>query len=88
MKITSIDHLVLTVKDMPTTIFFYLNVLGMDTITFGENRKALAFDNQKINLHQEGNEFEPKAHHFYERLGFEFVGPRQFATDNYWVYRL
>lgn len=34
----------------------------MQVITFGEGRKALAFGSQKINLHQYGHEFEPKAH--------------------------
>jgi len=28
---------------------------------FGEGRVALKFGNQKINLHEHGNEFEPKA---------------------------
>lgn len=63
MKIERLDHLVLTVKDIPTTCEFYSNVLGMDVITFGADRKALVFGSQKINLHERGNEFEPKAHH-------------------------
>ena len=34
----------------------------METVTFGaENRQALAFGRNKINLHQSGQEFEPKA---------------------------
>ena len=37
-------------------------MLGMETLTFGEDRKALAFGAQKINLHEHGKEFEPKAH--------------------------
>ncbi len=61
MKLDSLDHLVLTVKDMDTTVDFYQRVLGMSVITFGEGRKALAFGTQKINLHQQGKEFEPKA---------------------------
>lgn len=61
MKLDSLDHLVLTVKDIPATVNFYQSVLGMTTITFGEGRKALAFGVQKINLHQQGKEFEPKA---------------------------
>ena len=61
-KITQLDHLVLTVKDIETSITFYKKVLGMEVITFGENRKALMFGSQKINLHQYGNEFEPRAH--------------------------
>jgi catechol 2,3-dioxygenase-like lactoylglutathione lyase family enzyme len=35
----------------------------MEVVAFGAGRKALAFGTQKINLHQSGNEFEPKAEH-------------------------
>ncbi len=61
MNITQLDHLVLTVKDIDITCRFYADHLGMRLITFGDNRKALRFGNQKINLHQHGQEFEPKA---------------------------
>ena len=61
MKIDALDHLVLTVADIDATCAFYERVLGMRTITFGEGRKALAFGVQKLNLHQRGHEFEPKA---------------------------
>ncbi len=61
MKIERIDHIVLTVKDLNKTINFYTEILGMECITFGENRRALSFGNQKINLHEKGKEFEPKA---------------------------
>ena len=61
MKITSIDHIVLTVKDINTTVQFYESVLGMEAEIFGEGRVALKFGTQKINLHKEGQEFEPKA---------------------------
>ena len=61
MKIDSLDHLVLTVKDIETTACFYSTVLDMDIVTFAGGRKALAFGIQKINLHQHGQEFEPKA---------------------------
>jgi catechol 2,3-dioxygenase-like lactoylglutathione lyase family enzyme len=61
MKILKIDHLVLTVKDIDKTCEFYNQVLGMEVITFGEGRKALHFGEQKINLHEVGKEFEPKA---------------------------
>lgn len=61
MKIDHLDHLVLTVKDLSATCDFYSRVLGMDIVSFGDNRKALAFGNQKINLHEQGKEFEPKA---------------------------
>jgi len=63
MKIDRLDHLVLTVKDIEATCAFYRTVLGMEVVSFGENRKALAFGAQKINLHQQGKEFEPKAQH-------------------------
>ena len=61
MKISSLDHLVLTISDIENTCRFYQTVLGMDVITFGEGRKALKFGNQKFKLHQVGKEFEPKA---------------------------
>ena len=61
MRLDQIDHLVLTVRDLGETIAFYTRVLGMEEVTFGENRKALAFGTQKINLHEAGREFEPKA---------------------------
>jgi len=61
MNISHLDHLVLTVADIEKTVDFYTRVLGMQLVTFGEGRKALAFGNQKINLHQAGHEFEPKA---------------------------
>jgi catechol 2,3-dioxygenase-like lactoylglutathione lyase family enzyme len=56
MKIDSLDHLVLTVKDIDATCEFYAKVLGMEIVTFGENRKALSFGSQKINLQQLGRE--------------------------------
>ncbi len=61
MKIDSLDHLVLTVKDIDLTCAFYKKVLGMQIVAFDDDRKALSFGSQKINLHQHGNEFEPKA---------------------------
>jgi catechol 2,3-dioxygenase-like lactoylglutathione lyase family enzyme len=61
MNITGIDHIVLTVKDIDASVAFYESVMGMVKEVFGEGRTALKFGNQKINLHQYGNEFEPKA---------------------------
>ncbi len=61
MKITNIDHIVLTVKNINATVEFYQSVLGMVVETFNEGRVALKFGNQKINLHEYGREFEPKA---------------------------
>jgi catechol 2,3-dioxygenase-like lactoylglutathione lyase family enzyme len=61
MEIQQIDHLVLTVAKVENTIRFYVEVLGMKEIDFGEGRKALAFEQQKINLHQKGAEVYPNA---------------------------
>lgn len=63
MKVSHLDHLVLTVVDIEISCQFYQSALNFEVITFGENRKALKFGNQKINLHQVGKEFEPKALH-------------------------
>jgi catechol 2,3-dioxygenase-like lactoylglutathione lyase family enzyme len=61
MRVDSLDHLVLTVRDLQASIDFYVRGLGMTEVTFGAGRKALAFGTQKINLHEAGKEFEPKA---------------------------
>jgi catechol 2,3-dioxygenase-like lactoylglutathione lyase family enzyme len=61
MRIEVLDHLVLTVADIGLTRDFYERVLGMEPVVFGEGRYALAFGAQKINLHEAGQEFEPKA---------------------------
>jgi catechol 2,3-dioxygenase-like lactoylglutathione lyase family enzyme len=61
MKIERIDHIVLTVADIDAACKFYHDTLGMQVETFGDGRKALKFGNQKLNLHQKGKEFEPKA---------------------------
>lgn len=61
MIINRLDHLVLTVRDIEKTCAFYTAVLGMDVVTFGAGRKALAFGQQKINLHASGHEFAPHA---------------------------
>jgi catechol 2,3-dioxygenase-like lactoylglutathione lyase family enzyme len=63
--LTSLDHLVLTVRDLETTIAFYTDVLNMVVERFrpadGTERWALTFGHQKINLHELGSEFEPNA---------------------------
>jgi len=61
MQVDSLDHLVLTVRDFDVTCNWYARVLGMTVETFGDGRKALRFGAQKINLHEVGHEFEPKA---------------------------
>jgi len=61
LKIDSIDHVVLTVRDIDRTCEFYARVLGMEVVSFGAGRKALAFGSQKINLHPHGREYDPHA---------------------------
>jgi catechol 2,3-dioxygenase-like lactoylglutathione lyase family enzyme len=61
MDISHIDHLVLTVADIPSTVDWYQRVLGMRHVTFADERHALTFGRQKLNLHQAGREREPKA---------------------------
>ena len=51
MRVTGIDHLVLTVASIEAAVDFYSRVLGMEVITFGQGRTALRLGDQKINLH-------------------------------------
>ena len=61
MRIARFDHIVLTVADIGRTCEFYRRALGMAVVTFGEDRTALAFGDQKINLHQRGREADLRA---------------------------
>ena len=65
--IDHLDHLVLTTSRESACVDFYTRVLGMQLESFiggtpPVERRAFKFGNQKINLHVQGNEFEPKAH--------------------------
>ena len=63
--IDHIDHIVLTTRDKAGCIRFYTEVLGMKLERFRtptEERLALKFGRQKINLHEWGKEFSPRAH--------------------------
>ena len=62
MEISRLDHLVLTVEDVEKTTSFYVSVMGMKREVFGNGRVALKYGDQKINLHETGKEFEPKAY--------------------------
>jgi len=62
MEISRLDHLVLTVRDVEKTTSFYVTLMGMKKEVFGNGRVALKCGDQKINLHETGKEFEPKAH--------------------------
>jgi catechol 2,3-dioxygenase-like lactoylglutathione lyase family enzyme len=61
MTIVGLDHVVLTVASIEATCDFYGRALGIQVVTFGAGRVALQCGDQKINLHQAGREFEPKA---------------------------
>jgi catechol 2,3-dioxygenase-like lactoylglutathione lyase family enzyme len=63
--IDHIDHIVLTTRDKEACIRFYTEALGMTLERFRtptEERLALRFGAQKINLHEWGHEFAPRAH--------------------------
>ena len=65
--IDHLDHLVLTTAREAECVDFYTRVLGMQLESFiggtpPVERRAFKFGNQKINLHVQGKEFEPKAH--------------------------
>jgi catechol 2,3-dioxygenase-like lactoylglutathione lyase family enzyme len=65
--IDHLDHLVLTTAREAACIDFYTRVLGMELERFvggtpPVERRAFRFGDQKINLHVQGAEFEPKAH--------------------------
>ena len=63
--IDHVDHIVLTTRDLQACIRFYCDVLGMKLEKFRtptEERLALKFGAQKINLHEWGKEFTPRAH--------------------------
>ncbi|HLQ24582.1 MAG TPA: VOC family protein [Acidiferrobacterales bacterium] len=61
MKIERLDHLVLTVRDIEATVAFYTQALGMKPVTFGNGRRALAFGQQKLNLHSADAPLKPHA---------------------------
>lgn len=61
--IDRIDHVVLTCSDLEATAAWYEKALGMVREEFqdAQKRVALKFGRQKINLHQAGREFSPRA---------------------------
>jgi catechol 2,3-dioxygenase-like lactoylglutathione lyase family enzyme len=63
--IDHIDHIVLTTRDKEGCVRFYTQVLGMKLLSFRtptEERFAFGFGSQKINVHEWGREFTPRAH--------------------------
>jgi catechol 2,3-dioxygenase-like lactoylglutathione lyase family enzyme len=52
--IAALDHVVLTTRDEVKCVEFYTGALGMSLERYGDNRIALRFGNNKINVHQPG----------------------------------
>lgn len=63
MNVDSIDHIVITVKDINKSSTFYTSVLGMKMRLYGDGRVLLHFGKQKINLHKAGEELSPHSHY-------------------------
>jgi catechol 2,3-dioxygenase-like lactoylglutathione lyase family enzyme len=63
--IDRVDHFVLTVRDLAASVGFYERVLGARVVPGkpGRGPTAVHFGRQKINIHEKGREFEPKATH-------------------------
>jgi catechol 2,3-dioxygenase-like lactoylglutathione lyase family enzyme len=61
VRVESLDHLVLTVRDVGATTGFYAGVLGMEPRTFGKGRTALHFGAQRIHVHPVGAGISPVA---------------------------
>ena len=61
MRISQLDHLVITVADSGRAVQFYQDVMGMKIETFDGDRLAIRFGDQKINIHVAGHEFQPHA---------------------------
>lgn len=60
MIIKRLDHFVLTTVDIEACINFYVRMLGME-LDQTNNRYALRFGEQKINIHTKPAEFLPAA---------------------------
>ena len=61
LSLDSIDHVVLTVRDVDATVSFYSHVLGMELAILPRGQKALRFGGQQIMLHRQGSDVAPKA---------------------------
>ena len=60
MIIDHLDHLVITTIDLEKCLHFYVDILGME-LDDHNNRYAMKFGNQKINIHRQKAEFLPAA---------------------------
>ena len=53
-SVNRIDHVVINCRDADATTNWYVRVLGMEREVFGDNRVALRFGDQKINVRPTG----------------------------------
>ena len=60
--VQSLDHLILTVRDVDRACAFYERALGMRRETLGVGRTALHFGRQKINLQPHPTPHAPTPH--------------------------
>src|SRR3954467_5358371 len=58
-----LDHLVLTVGPIRAPVDFYRRAVGPAGVPFGDGRPAPPVAGPKLNRHEAGPEFEPKARH-------------------------
>ncbi|WP_243793893.1 VOC family protein [Saccharopolyspora gloriosae] len=63
INIDRVDHLVLTVADVDRAAEFYERILGMRTVTFPGDRRAVSFGQQTVKLHAASELVEPTATH-------------------------
>lgn len=61
MRVTGLDHVVLTVRNLRVTLAWYERVFGLEPVAFGEGRHLLRFGSQALKLHEAGREFLPHA---------------------------
>ena len=57
----SVDHIVLSTRDLERCLDFYTRALGMTVEHYGEGRIALKFGNHKFNVHPPGFDASIKA---------------------------
>jgi catechol 2,3-dioxygenase-like lactoylglutathione lyase family enzyme len=60
MKIKKFDHIVITTQDLEKCLHFYVDILGMEP-DIRNDRYAVKFGEQKINIHRKKAEFLPAA---------------------------
>lgn len=60
MKVARFDHIVITTQDLEKCLHFYVDVLNME-LDNRNDRYAVKFGEQKINIHRKKAEFLPAA---------------------------